>query len=96
MSDTFCRQCGVTDDQQAKCDDGCRPSLLGTRDNARQWSRVKPDEELHPLAELDDKDFATWDEPLSKLLNECAAPGASGFRFLGFSRRPQEQSALLR
>lgn len=23
MSDTFCRQCGVTDDQQAKCDDGC-------------------------------------------------------------------------
>lgn len=23
MSDVFCKQCGVTDDQQAKCDDGC-------------------------------------------------------------------------
>ena len=22
MSDVFCKQCGVTDDQQAKCDDG--------------------------------------------------------------------------
>lgn len=27
MSDTFCRQCGVTDDQQAKC---------GTREEAWQ------------------------------------------------------------
>ena len=23
MNDVFCKQCGVTDDQQAKCDDGC-------------------------------------------------------------------------
>ena len=23
MSEVFCKQCGVTDDQQAKCDDGC-------------------------------------------------------------------------
>jgi len=23
MSDVFCKQCGVTDDQLAKCDDGC-------------------------------------------------------------------------
>jgi hypothetical protein len=23
MSDVFCKQSGVTDDQQAKCDDGC-------------------------------------------------------------------------
>ena len=23
MSDVLCKQCGVTDDQQAKCDDGC-------------------------------------------------------------------------
>jgi hypothetical protein len=23
MSAVFCKQCGVTDDQQAKCDDGC-------------------------------------------------------------------------
>src|ERR1700674_1621814 len=23
MSEVFCTQCGVTDDQQAKCDDGC-------------------------------------------------------------------------
>jgi hypothetical protein len=23
MSDVFCKQCGVTDDQQAKCDNGC-------------------------------------------------------------------------
>ena len=23
MSDVFCKQCGMTDDQQAKCDDGC-------------------------------------------------------------------------
>ena len=23
MSHVFCKQCGVTDDQQANCDDGC-------------------------------------------------------------------------
>jgi hypothetical protein len=33
--------------------DGCRRSIRATSDNARQWQRVKPDEELHPLAEVD-------------------------------------------
>ena len=33
--------------------DGCRRSVLGTRDNAPQWQRVKPDPETNPLAELD-------------------------------------------
>jgi hypothetical protein len=47
----------LTDEQAAsgyeQATDGYRHSLLGARDNARQWQRVKPDEELHPLAELD-------------------------------------------
>ena len=42
--------------------DGCRHSLLGTRDNARQWQRVKPDEESHVLSELDFEEGATWDD----------------------------------
>jgi hypothetical protein len=33
--------------------DGSRHTLVGTRDNARQWQRVKPDEESHVLSELD-------------------------------------------
>jgi hypothetical protein len=33
--------------------DGCRRLVRVTSDNAPQWQRVKPDEELHPLAELD-------------------------------------------
>jgi hypothetical protein len=33
--------------------DRCRHSLLGTRDNPRQWQRVKPDSETNPLADLD-------------------------------------------
>jgi hypothetical protein len=33
--------------------DGCRRSLVGTRDNARLWQRVKPDEETNPLAGFD-------------------------------------------
>jgi hypothetical protein len=37
----------------ADATDGCRHSLVGTRDNARQWQRVKPDPETNPLAELD-------------------------------------------
>jgi hypothetical protein len=44
--------------------DGCRRSVLGTRDSAPQWQRVKPDPELHPLSELDYEEGATWDEPL--------------------------------
>jgi hypothetical protein len=46
----------------AEATDGTRRSVLGTRDNARQWHRVKPDEEVHPLAELDYEERATWDE----------------------------------
>jgi hypothetical protein len=42
--------------------DGCRPSLVGTRNNARQWQRVKPDEESHVLSELDFEEGATWDD----------------------------------
>jgi len=42
--------------------DGCRRSLVGTRDNARQWQRVKPDEESHVLSELDFEEGARWDQ----------------------------------
>lgn len=37
----------------AEATDGCRRSVLGTRDNTRQEQRAKPDLETHPLAELD-------------------------------------------
>ena len=37
----------------AEATDGCRPSLVGTRDNARQWQRVKPDPKTNPHADLD-------------------------------------------
>jgi hypothetical protein len=33
--------------------DGCRHFVRWTRDNARQWQRIKPDAETHPEAELD-------------------------------------------
>jgi hypothetical protein len=42
--------------------DGSRHTLVGTRDNARQWQRVKPDEESHVLSELDFEEGATWDD----------------------------------
>ena len=42
--------------------DGCRHSLVGTRDNAPQWQRVKPDEESHVLSELDFEEGATWED----------------------------------
>ena len=42
--------------------DGCRHSSVGTRDTARQWQRVKPDKEVHPLAELDWEKEPTWNE----------------------------------
>ena len=32
--------------------DGCRRLVRVTSDNAPQWQRVKPDEELHLMAEL--------------------------------------------
>ena len=58
----------ITEEQAAsayeQATDGCRPSLLGTRDKARQRQRVKPDQELHPLAELELGEDATCDEPL--------------------------------
>lgn len=43
--------------------DGCR---LGRarQDSARIVCRVKPDEEVHPLAEVDWEKMATWNEPL--------------------------------
>ena len=31
MSEVFCKQCGVTDDQQANCDDGCGRMLYTLR-----------------------------------------------------------------
>jgi len=56
----------LTEEQSAnayeEATDGCRPSLVGTRNNARQWQRVKPDEESHVLAELDFEEGATWDD----------------------------------
>jgi hypothetical protein len=56
----------LTDEQAARAyelaTDGCRLSLLGTRGNARQWQRVKPDSETNPLADLDCEKVPTWDE----------------------------------
>jgi hypothetical protein len=47
----------LTEEQAAsayeQATDGCRRSVIGTRDNAPQWQRVKPDEESHVLSELD-------------------------------------------
>lgn len=48
----------------AEATDGCRPSLVGTRNNARQWQRTKPDPETNPLADLDCEKEPTWNEPL--------------------------------
>ncbi len=68
----------LTEEQAAsayeQATDGCRPSALGTRDNARQWQRVKPDEETHSLAELDYEKEPTWNEPpvTTPLLHLCS------------------------
>ncbi len=61
-------------DAYAEATDGCRPSLVGTRDNARTVCRVKSDEETNPLAELDWEKESTWDEPLvtTPLLHLCS------------------------
>jgi hypothetical protein len=48
----------------AEATDSTRHLVRVTQDNARQWHRVKPDPELHPLAELDWEKEPTWDEPL--------------------------------
>jgi len=57
----------LTEEQAAiayeEATDGCR-SVFGTRDNAPQWRRVKPDLETHPQSEFDYEEGATWDEPL--------------------------------
>jgi len=42
--------------------DGCRPLGRLAIDHARQWQRVKPDEESHVLSELDFEEGATWDD----------------------------------
>jgi hypothetical protein len=56
----------LTEEQAAnayeEATDGCRRSVLVTRDNAPQWQRVKPDPEVNPLAELDYEEGATWDQ----------------------------------
>jgi hypothetical protein len=44
--------------------DGCCRSVLGARDNAQQWQRIKPDEETNPLAGFDWEKEPRWDEPL--------------------------------
>ncbi len=54
-------------EEQASADyadakDRCRRSLVGTRDNARQRQRVKPDPETNPLAGLDCEKVPTWDQ----------------------------------
>lgn len=55
--------------------DGCRHSLLGMPDNARKWQRIKPDEEVHALAEFDYEEGVTWNEPLvtTPPLHLCSA-----------------------
>jgi hypothetical protein len=58
--------------------DGCRRSVLGTRDNAPQWQRVKPDPETNPLAGLDCENVPIWDQgvpratPASEYLRSIA------------------------
>ena len=56
--------------------DGCRHSVLATRDTARTIQRVKPDPEVNPLAQLDYKEWATWDEhmpqPTLQQAHTCA------------------------
>ncbi len=43
----------------ADATDGCRDSLLGTRDNAQKSQRVKPDPETNPLSDLDCENVPT-------------------------------------
>ena len=42
--------------------DGCRPSLVGKRDNAQKSQRVKPDPETNLLVDLDCEKVPTWDQ----------------------------------
>ena len=45
----------------AEARDESRHSLLGTRGNARQWQRVKPDPRRMPSPDLDCEKVPTWD-----------------------------------
>jgi hypothetical protein len=58
--------------------DGCRPSALGSRDNAQESQRVKPDEESNPLAGVDWEKEATWDQrvPQATLLRASTYAGS--------------------
>jgi hypothetical protein len=40
----------------ADATDGCRRSVLGTRDDALHWQRVKLDPETNPLAGLEPRE----------------------------------------
>jgi hypothetical protein len=50
----------------ADATDGCRLSVLGTRDKAQGWQRVKPDPETNPLADLDCEKVPTSDHRVSQ------------------------------
>ena len=56
----------LTEEQAAsayeEATDGCRRSVLGVRDNALRWQRVKPDPETNPLADLDCEKMPRWVE----------------------------------
>jgi hypothetical protein len=57
----------VLTEEQAAADyadatDGCRRSVIGTRDDAPQWQRTKPDPETNPLADLDCEKVPTCDQ----------------------------------
>lgn len=74
---TFMRE--AIPEDYAEATDSARSTrylLRVTPDNARQWSRVKPDEELHLLADVDTEKEPTWDEhaPQATLLraSTCA------------------------
>ena len=58
----------LTEEQSAnayeQATDGCRRLDRATQDNARQWVRVKPDEETNPVAGFDWEKEPRWDEPL--------------------------------
>lgn len=51
-------------DAYREATDSTRHLVRWTRDNARQWQRVKPDPETNPLADLDCEKVPMWDEPL--------------------------------
>jgi len=46
----------------AEATDSTRHLVRATRDNARQWQRVKPDPETNALADLDCEKMPRWDE----------------------------------